>query len=243
MSKIVERTLDFLQLFADQKRALSLSEISRILKIPASSCHDVLQTLLNRGYLYEFAPRAGFYPTRRLLDIATTIADHDPVTMRAALVLRAMHDTLDESVLLAKINGLRAMYLLAFEPTHPLRLLLRAGDYVRYLHASSGGKAILSGLSERELDACLKSLKLERLTSKTITSKLELRKNVQAGVDRGWFLNHEESLDGVITLSALFKWNSANYILTIAGPTSRIEPRLQWMAELLMDACQRLEMR
>jgi DNA-binding IclR family transcriptional regulator len=193
--------------------------------------------------LYEFAPREGFYPTRRLLDLATAIADHDPVTMRAAVVLREMRDILDESVLLAKINGLRAMYLLAFEPTHPLRLLLRAGDYVRYLHASSGGKAILSGLSDQELNTFFKSLKLERLTHHTITSKSALRNDIRASANRGWFLNREESLDGVTTLSALFKWNNAKYILTIAGPTSRIEPRLQGMAELLMGACRRLEMR
>jgi DNA-binding IclR family transcriptional regulator len=243
MSKIVDRTLDFFHLFADQKRPLSLSEISRLLKIPASSCHDVLQTLLSRGYVYEFAPRAGFYPTRRLLDLASTIADHDPVARRAAVVLREMRDVLDESVLLAKISGLHAVYLLAFEPTHPLRLLLRAGDSVRDLHATSGGKAILSGLSARELDSCLRSLILRPMTKKTITSRTALRKEIKAGIDRGWFLNHEESLEGVITLSALFDWNGAKYIVTIAGPTARIEPRLNQMSELLMQACRRLEMR
>ena len=90
MSKIVERTLDFLELFAEQKRPLSLSDISRLLKIPASSCHDVLQTLEERGYIYELAPRAGYYPTRRILDLARTITAHDPVATRAEILLRAM---------------------------------------------------------------------------------------------------------------------------------------------------------
>ena len=45
MSKIVDRTLDFLELFAKEKRPLSLSDISRLLSIPVSSCHDVLQAL------------------------------------------------------------------------------------------------------------------------------------------------------------------------------------------------------
>ena len=63
MSKIVDRTLDFLELFAKERRPLSLSDIARLLRIPISSCHDVIQAMQSRGYLYEIAPRAGYYPT------------------------------------------------------------------------------------------------------------------------------------------------------------------------------------
>jgi DNA-binding IclR family transcriptional regulator len=243
MSKIVERTLDFLELFAEEKRTLSLSDISRLLKIPVSSCHDVLQTLQDRGYIYELAPRAGYYPTRRLLDLAGMIADHDPVALRADILLRAMRDSLDESVLLAKVSGLDATYLLTFEPSHPLRFHANVGDRVTSLYATSAGKAILSGLSERDLGAWLKSRPLEPLTGHTITSKPALRDDIEAGRQRGWFLDREESQEGVVTLSSVFNWNGLAYIVSIAGPVSRIEPRLDWMAGLLVDACSRLEMR
>jgi DNA-binding IclR family transcriptional regulator len=243
MSKIVQRTLDFLELFAEEKRTLSLSDISRLLKIPVSSCHDVLQTLQERGYIYELAPRAGYYPTRRLLDLASMIADHDPVALRADILLRAMRDSLDESVLLAKVSGLEATYLLTFEPSHQLRFRVNVGDRVRSLYATSAGKAILSSLSERDLGACLKSLTLMPLTQHTITSKPALRDDVEAGRQRGWFLSKEESQEGVMALSSVFSWSGLNYVVTVAGPVSRIEPRLDWMAGLLVDACGRLEMR
>ena len=70
-----------------------------------------------------------------------------------------------------------------------------------------------------------------------------LRSEIEASRQRGWFLNKEESLEGVVTLSSAFAWNGLTYIVTIAGPNSRIEPRLDWMAGLLVDACSRLEMR
>ena len=114
MSKIVERTLDCFELFADQQRPLSLSEISKLLGIPPSSCHDVLSALRQRGYLNELTPRGGYYPTLRLHDIAKTIAEHDPVLLRAEVILKSLRDALDESVLLAKANGLQATYLLSF---------------------------------------------------------------------------------------------------------------------------------
>jgi DNA-binding IclR family transcriptional regulator len=243
MSKIVERTLDLLELFAEQKRPLSLSDIARLLKIPVSSCHDVLQAMQSRGYLYELAPRAGYYPTLRLQKLGKEIGDHDPVVARADLLLRSLRDTLDESVLLAKVSGMQATYLLVFEPTHPLRFLMKVGDTVRSLYATSGGKALLGSLDDRALTAFLRTANLVPMTAQTITDRAALRADIERGRQRGWYANDGESQDGVTTLSAPFRWNSAVYIVTVAGPTARITPRLEQAGGLITNVCQMLEMR
>jgi hypothetical protein len=54
-------------------------------------------------------------------------------------------------------------------------------------------------------------------------------------------LNREESQEGVTTLSARFTWTAAVYIVTIAGPSSRIVPKLRQASELLMSVCRLLE--
>jgi DNA-binding IclR family transcriptional regulator len=237
MSKIVGRTLDFLEVFADQKRPLSASEISRLLNIPASSCHDVLQALHERGYIYELAPRGGYYPTLRLYEVAKTVADHDPVVLRTDALLRSLRDALDESVLLSKVQGLSATYLAAFEPSHPLRFLANIGEHVRSIHATSAGKCLLGSLSEAAFHEFLKSTQLAALTPQTITTKAALRKDIEIGNRRGWFVNREESQHGVTTISARFLWTSSIYIVTVAGPTSRVAPKLDKAAELLTNVC------
>jgi DNA-binding IclR family transcriptional regulator len=240
MSKIVARTLEFLELFAEQKQPLSLSEIARLLKIPASSCHDVLRALQERGYIYELSPRGGYYPTLKIYEVAKTIADFDPVLLRADTLLRSLRDTLDESVLLAKVIGLNAVYLLTFEPTHPLRFLARVGDSVRSLYATSAGKALLGSLDEKDRNAALASAKLSALTPNTLTTPAALRADIEAGNQRGWHLNREESQEGVTTLSANFTWTSTVYIVTIAGPAARLEPKLAMASTLLVEACRQL---
>jgi DNA-binding IclR family transcriptional regulator len=242
MSKIVGRTLDFLEVFADQRRPLSASEIARLLDIPGSSCHDVLQALQQRGYLYELTARGGYYPTLRLYEVAKVIADHDPVVIRADALLKSLRDKIDESVLLAKVNGLGAVYLMSVEPSHPLRFLAKVGDPVRSLHATSAGKALLAALGEPELNAYLKTADLKALTAHTITSKAALREDLALGNRRGWFLNREESQEGVTTLSARFVWISATYLVTIAGPSSRIAAKIENAAELLVSVCKLLEL-
>lgn len=241
MSKIVERTLDCFELFAGQMQPLSLTEISRLLRIPPSSCHDLLQALQKRGYIYELAPRGGFYPTLKLYDVAKTIADHDPVLLRAEILLRSLRDILDESVQLAKVRDLQATYLMTFESAHALRMVVAVGDTLRSVYATSAGKALLASLDERTLGAYLKSAKLTPLTAKTVLSKTELRRQIETGRKRGWFLNREESLDSVTTLSSQFKWQESLYLVTVAGPAPRMESKLDWAAELLVDACRRLE--
>jgi DNA-binding IclR family transcriptional regulator len=237
MSKIVERTLDVLELFADQKRPLSLSEIARLLGIPASSCHDVLQALLDRGYIYEITPRGGYYPTQRMYEVARTIADNDPIVQRADSLLRSIRVSLDESVLLSKVTDLHATYILTLEPSHPLRYLVRAGDTIGSLHATSDGKALLASLDEPALANFLRSATLQRLTARTITSKAALRAELADGNARGWFINREESEEGVTALSARLGWVSSLYIVTIAGPTLRMEAKLEKAAALLRNAC------
>lgn len=243
MSKIVERTLDLLELFAVEKRPLSQSDIARLLRIPVSSCHDVLQTMQARGYLYALGPRAGFYPTLRLQVLGKEIGDNDPVVTRAEVLLRSLRDRLDESVLLSKVSGLQATYLLVLESNHPLRFLAKVGDNVRGLHCTSGGKALLGTLDDKSLNAYLKSARLMPMTKRTIKSKAALRKEIEIGRKRRWFKNQGESLEGVTTLSAPFRWNASVYIVSIAGPSSRLDQNLTRAAELLTNVCLLLETR
>ena len=241
MSKIVERTLDLLEIFGEELRPLSLSEISSLLKIPMSSCHDVVRTMQARGYLYEIAPRAGYYPTLRMCELGKEIRDNDPILMRTRPLLRSLRDTLDESVLLSKVSGMNATYLLVFEPINPLRVRVRIGDNIRSLHANSEGKALLANLDDREFGSFLASAKLAPFSKHTITSVPALRKDIELGRQRGWYLNREESQSGKVTLSASFRWNGAVYIVTVAGPTARFESKIETAAVLITDVCRRFE--
>jgi DNA-binding IclR family transcriptional regulator len=118
-----------------------------------------------------------------------------------------------------------------------------AGDNLRSLYATSAGKAQLSSWSEEALDNYLKTVKLTAFTPNTIVSKSALRQEIETGRKRGWLLNNEESIEGVVTLSAPFQWNSAVYVITIAGPKARVEPKIEMAAQQLLEACRTLEMR
>jgi DNA-binding IclR family transcriptional regulator len=135
---------------------------------------------------------------------------------------------------------MEATYLMTFASSQPLRFMVEIGGQVRSLYATSAGKALLGGLDDEKLSAFLRTVKMTRLTPRTLTTKEALRADIDASNARGWFLNDGESLDGVTTLSARLAWTSSTYIVTIAAPSPRILPRLEEAAGLLTHVCKLL---
>jgi DNA-binding IclR family transcriptional regulator len=205
-----------------------------------SSCHDVVHTLAAKGYVYETAPRSGYYPTRKLHDIATTIADHDSLLPRASAYLEDAMNSLEETVCLAKARNMSATYLAVIEPPNPLRVSVAVGGQIRSIFATSAGKAILGDLPEDEFEIFMKSARLKRLTPHTILSKVKFVEEIRVSRERGWYINKEESLLGVVTVSSQFRWNDALYIMTIAGPADRMTRKIRAAVEEVLQTCRAL---
>ena len=236
MSKIVNRTMAFFETFAAQKRPLSLTDLVKVLDIPLSSCHDVVQALEERGYLYEVKPRLGYYPTARLFNLGRTIVENDPVVQRAEPVLQRLAAALNASVSLAKAKGKDLTYLLVCAPPDPLQFMVTVGSRVRNLYATSAGKALFAAYPPRERKTMLSQMTLTPLTPATITSRKALLKDLLEGERRGWFMNREESVEDALTISTRLVWNGAIYVVTAAGTLKRMERQLDSAVKALLAA-------
>ena len=240
MSKIVNRTMECFETFGREKRPLSLTDLAKALDIPASSCHDVVRALEERGYLYEVRPRSGYYPTARLFELAKTIVENDPVALRAEPVLERLSAALNASVFLSKGKGTQLTYLLVCGSRDPLRFMVSVGDTVRSLYSTSAGKAFLAGFPPQERKAMVSDMNLTPFTRSTITSKKALLKDLEKGEARGWFINREESVEDALTISARVAWNGSTYVLTAASTIKRMERQLNSAAKALLAAASEL---
>ena len=241
MSKIIYRVLDFFEAFAAEKRPLVLTELAKVLDIPASSCHTALRAMTERGYLYELKPRGGFYPTARLLGVAQAIVDSDPVLTRVEPALNRLLKETGESVFLAKADGASLTYLAVFHGDAQMRLTIQPGDHVRSLYASSGGKALLGHLGAQALQEAVDALSMKPLTPNTITSKTELLKDIELSKKRGWYLNQEETLEDTVTISTAFSFNSSLYVITVAGLLKPMTRKRDVVTQALLGVARELE--
>ncbi len=127
--KTALRVLEIIETFARERRALSLSELSRLLSVPASSCLALIRTLTSLGYLYETARRQGYYPTGRLLAMAQQIARHDPVLDRVHGTMNELREATGETIVIGKLHeGQRCVYLDVLESPHAIRYIATAGE-------------------------------------------------------------------------------------------------------------------
>ncbi|HEF5155509.1 IclR family transcriptional regulator [Burkholderia multivorans] len=237
--KLVARTLDLFELFAAERRPLSLTELARLLNVPASSCLAMARTLVSRGYLYEVRKRGGYYPTRRLQTIAAAIDATDPVVDIVHPYLVALRDASRETAVLGKIQRASIAYLDVVESEQAIRYTSQPGE-LRPLHANSIGKAIFAELAGDAQQALGEALTFERFTAATVADLPALVAQAARFRKRGWAENFGESAPELSAIAVALPLDGDWYGLSVVGPTERIRQHRDAHAALLVDAKARL---
>jgi DNA-binding IclR family transcriptional regulator len=238
--KTAARTLDVFEAFTGECRPLSLSDIARAIDAPVSSCFGLLNTLEKRGYLYSFGARRAFYPTRKMLENARRIAEHDPLADLAYPVLEALHVSSGETALFSRRAGDQIVYVDVIESEHKIRYAAQAGEFFP-IHCSASGKAIIASLSEPERRELVARLPLARMTPTTVTRRPALLKELALSTERGWFVNRGEHVADVMAVAMPVRVNGEVCAIGIAGPIQRIEAALEKHLKALRAQHQILE--
>jgi DNA-binding IclR family transcriptional regulator len=220
----VERAFAILETFERERRPLSMKELADYCRIPASTCHSLVHTLLKHAYLYQTGRRKDLYPTRRLYDIGATIVAHDAVLQRLEPVMQELRDATHETVILGRRQKDRVVYLAVVEGPEVIRYSARAGD-TKPLHSTCIGKALLSAMEEEEARSLLSGQSLTRITTATLTDVDALLANIAAGRQRGIFITNGENVPDVMAMAMPIAINNEGYGLAVAGPSHRMDFR------------------
>lgn len=238
-SRSALRSLDLFETFRQAGKPLSLSEIARLTDIPVSTCHGVVRSLQQRGFLYNLSSKE-LYPTRKLWELAREIDSHDPVAARLAPALTALRDATSETVILGTRHGDAVMYLLVIESEQSIRYSSRAGE-IKPLHSSSIGKTMLGSLDETALNDWLAAHPLPRITDRTITAARRLKNDLDASRARGYYVTRGENVADVMALAAPVRIGTQTFGVAIAGPMHRMDANEPKLASQLRQCVDRME--
>lgn len=114
-----------------------------------------------------------------------------------------------------------------------------------YPNQTAGGKAILSQLSESEIQSVIDAVGLPRATENTITDKAELLNELDTIQERGYAINNEESTEGVVAIAVpLVPNDTVIGACSITGPRHRMsDERLQEdISQLVLSVVNELEL-
>jgi DNA-binding IclR family transcriptional regulator len=220
----VERAFAILETFERERRPLSMKELAHYCRIPASTCHSLVHTLLKRAYLYQTGRRKDLYPTRRIYDLGATILAHDALLQRLEPVMQELRDTTRETVILGRRQKDAIVYLAVLEGPEVIRYSARTGD-TKPLHSTCIGKALLSAMPEQAARALLAAQPLPRVTASTLTEVDAVMADIASGRMRGSFVTRGENVADVTAIAVPISLNNEFYALAVAGPSHRMEAR------------------
>jgi DNA-binding IclR family transcriptional regulator len=197
LAPAVTRAGAILDLLAENAgEAAGPSELARRLGLPKSSIANICNALAEIGLVRRIG--TGFALGRRLAELGGAYLASVDQVQEFYDAARLLPTGSEETVQLAILDGLEMTYLARHDGRQPVRLTSQIG---RRLPATvtATGKAALASLAEDDLERRLGGVEmLPVFTPNSIGSVEGLRENLAAVRQRGYSMDDEETVEGVV---------------------------------------------
>jgi IclR family KDG regulon transcriptional repressor len=196
----IEKCFAILQYFAKSKQPLGISEISKQLELNKSTVFNIIYTLKNLEILEQY-PDGKFHFGTLLYLLGNSNGKKSELIQTVHHYLEKINLETKLSAFLGIRSGLRAVILDKVDTAHDIRISAEIGMRLPLL-AGAGGKALLSQLSNPEIDQILSANSLKKFTAKTCTNKKVFKNDVLNIRKDGVAFDDEEYIDGVVGFAA-----------------------------------------
>jgi IclR family KDG regulon transcriptional repressor len=230
----IVKAVTILRCFSADSVELSAAEIGRRVSFPKSTTHRLLDTLAKTGLL-ERSRSSGKYsigPT--LYTMGSLYLSAADLLKAADPVIKTLNELTNEAVNLGILDKGNLVLVMKEESKHVFRFSHRIGS-VLLAYATSMGKALLSELADDEIDRVYPE-QLRPMTSKTIATRTELKKELAKIRNTGIAIDHQGSYEGVEGIASVVRDASGKAVagMSIAVPIFRLNPtRRERLAQLV----------
>jgi IclR family acetate operon transcriptional repressor len=221
----VNRCIDIFEQLVQADGELGISELSAATGLPAGTVHRLLSTLLARGYVCQNPKTRRYTLGYQVLALATRIHSREGVRAIARPYMRELMHITGETINLALLDGMEAVYVSQVQAPRIVRTLTEMGKRTS-LHSTGIGKVLLAFQSPLRMEAILSKLELARYTSNTIVDSVRLREALKQIRQQGYALGREEYEEGIYCIAAPVLNDTAQAVaaLSISGPANRLKP-------------------
>jgi IclR family transcriptional regulator, acetate operon repressor len=195
-----ERSLQVLSVLSKTGHAMTLAEICTAINLPKATTHRICSGLLDSGYLTKDANDRSFVVGSALRSLAFDTLNHGTERGLRHAVLTDLVTTVGETCNLTTLDGAQVLYLDRVEAKWPWRLTLEVGSHVP-LHCTASGKLLLAMMPDEKREELLLHLKFEKLTNNSITHKQKLRQECEKIALKGYAIDNEEFVVGLVALA------------------------------------------
>lgn len=214
----VDRAITLLEAIAEAGGETTLTELSRRTRLNISTCHHLLSTLVQRGYVAKVPVRRSYALGARILYLSNACLTQVDLPARAAPFIEQINEKTGETVHLAVLQGDAMMKVAKRESRHPVRVDTGTLGKSDAAHATASGKAMLAWLPEGEMKRVL-AHGMTRYTANTITEWPALIEELRHVRRNGYSMDREEYQPGVICVGAAIRDHNGAVVGAISAST------------------------
>jgi IclR family acetate operon transcriptional repressor len=214
----VDRAITLIEAIAEAGGETTLTELSHRTRLNISTCHHLLSTLVQRGYVAKVPVRRSYALGARILYLSNACLRQVDLPARAAPFIEQINEKTGETVHLAVLQGDAMMKVAKREARHPVRVDTGALGKTDAPHATASGKAMLAWLPEDDMKRVL-AHGMARFTPKTITEWPDLLEALRHVRRNGYAMDREEYQPGVICVGAAIRDHNGAVVGAISAST------------------------
>ncbi len=240
--RMIETALNILEYVALEPEGCTFTDIWEAQGIPKSTAHSIIQTLKNMQYFHFDTKTERFTLGTKAFEIGSRYITNNSDAAMYAEIVTEVSMACDETVHLGVLDGRNVFYLSKHDSSQPVRMISSVGKRVP-AHGTALGKALLTGLSDKEISELYADIVLERLTDKTITDLNILIEQVNKIRVQGYSSESQESTEGIMcyAVPVLGKDGAVIMGISISVPIFRVENREKEIIDSLMEGKKKLE--
>lgn len=218
----IDRAVAILECFSENKSELKLSEIASMLDLNKSTVHGILNTLKHHGFIDQDEVTQKYRLGIRFIGYGDLVVNSINITNIAVPVLEKLCHKVEETVNIAMLDGLDVVFIEKKECNKSIKTSTKIGSRLPAYYTADG-RIILSYLEKEKIKELLPRT-IKQLTTNTITDKQFLMEKLYETKHRGYAVDHEEVVKGLICIAApIFDhMGEVKYSISITGPSVRM---------------------
>ena len=201
MLRTIKKATQVLDLFSLERPEWGVSEAARALNLPKSTTSELMSSLANQRLLSRTAKgryRLGWC----LFELSQALLDTTEFRTEARRVMEQLVKARGETVHLAVLDGVQAVYVEKLQPTPAVKIKISRAGARLPAHCSGVGKVLLAHCEWEYVAELLEDQGLPALTSNTITELDALADELERVRERGCAYDDEETLVGLCCVAA-----------------------------------------
>ncbi len=224
LNQSVEKVFSIIELLSKNRDPMRLQDMSKELKINASTLVRFLATLMKCGYVSQEKDSSRYFLTFKICSLAARVSSQLRLREVANPYLKDLSAHCGESVCLAIEQDMSVVYVDVIEgKDQMLRTMNRIGN-VAPMHCTGVGKLMLLNYDDAKLNQLIAERGLQKFTENTITTKKDLVAELNTIRRQGYAYDNEECEIGAKCISFPIRDYTGNVIaaISVTGPIFRM---------------------